>query len=36
MGLGPTPLVAEGVLDGWLVLLSPRRHDKADSGSLKN
>lgn len=36
MGLGPTPLVREEVLDGWLVMLSLRGHDKADSGSLKN
>lgn len=36
MGLGPTPSVGEGVLDGWLVLLSPSGHDKADSWSLEN
>lgn len=28
VGLGPTPSVGEGVLDGWLVLLSPSGHDK--------
>lgn len=31
--MDPDLKVAEGTLDGWLALLSPRGHGKAGSGS---